>query len=670
MILFSITGLYLYTRQEKAMMILLKLYKAVCCLLFIVILSSGFVFSQQAKNERASVNDSVQITKLANQADLLASTQPDSAIIYYKKADSLCQAAANEKLFLNFYSLYSWVLNNQNRFDESLKLGQRALAISQKLNSNLDIAHAYSSIGLVYVNMSYYQLALENYFKAMDLYQALNESKAICRLYSRISGCYYPLKLYKKSLEYEEKQFDCALASKDTTRILSFYFNAGLCLKEMGDFEKAFSYYQQATELNKVQKDKIMDCRLKYALAAVMNALGNYQRAIQYAEEGISISKTMNFESGVAINMAEMGRAYMKLGKFREARDLLKQSVDLALKNNLGEELQLALDPIRFVEAALGNFSASEEYDKLFRKLSDSIFNLQSSNSLQELESKYQAEKKEIEINRLQSEKKVQDLSLQKKNIINIILVGSALIILIISLLTYRNYRQKQKLQQQRIIELETEKQLMATEAVLKGEEQERSRLAKDLHDGLGGILSGIKYAFQSMKGSLVMTPENHLSFEKGLDMLDSSMKEMRRVAHNLMPEALVKFGLDTALKDFCNDINQSGVLKIRYQSIGMENAITHQTTAITIYRVVQELINNTIRHADAKTAIVQLAKSNGKISITVEDDGKGFNPAILSQSKGIGWSNIQHRIEFLKGTMDVQSAPGEGVSVHIELTV
>jgi len=146
-------------------MILLKLFRAVYCLLFIVFLNPGFVFSQQSKNELAPVTDSVRITKLAEQADLLASTQPDSALIYYTKADSICQVAGNEKLFLDFYSLYSWVLNNQNRFDESLKLGQRALAVSQKLNSNLDIAHAYSSIGLVYVNMSYYQLALENYFK-------------------------------------------------------------------------------------------------------------------------------------------------------------------------------------------------------------------------------------------------------------------------------------------------------------------------------------------------------------------------------------------------------------------------------------------------------------------------------------------------------------------------
>ena len=223
-------------------------------------------------------------------------------------------------------------------------------------------------------------------------------------------------------------------------------------------------------------------------------------------------------------------------------------------------------------------------------------------------------------------------------------------------------------MQEQRINELETQQQLTATEAVLKGEEQERTRLAKDLHDGLGGMLSGIKYSFQTMKRNLIMTPDNQQAFERSMDMLDSSIKEMRRVAHNMMPEALVKFGLDVALKDFCNDINQSGALQVNYQSIGMDNADIEQTTAITIYRIVQELINNTMKHAAARTAIVQVSKTNGKISITVEDDGKGFDPAIVSHAKGIGWNNIQSRVEYLKGKLDVKSEPGKGTSVHIEL--
>src|SRR5205085_9597207 len=192
------------------------------------------------------------------------------------------------------------------------------------------------------------------------------------------------------------------------------------------------------------------------------------------------------------------------------------------------------------------------------KELNDSAVNIEAKKNITELEKKFETEKKESQIKQLEADKKVQQLSIDRKNIVNYVLIAGSLAVLVISLLSYRNYNQKQKLQQQRINEMETIQQLATTEAVLKGEEQERTRLAKDLHDGLGGMLSGIKYSFQTMKGNLVMTPENNQAFERGMDMLDSSIKEMRRVAHNMMPEVLVKFGLDAALKDFCNDIQQT----------------------------------------------------------------------------------------------------------------
>jgi signal transduction histidine kinase len=274
---------------------------------------------------------------------------------------------------------------------------------------------------------------------------------------------------------------------------------------------------------------------------------------------------------------------------------------------------------------------------------------------------RYETEKKDTQI-------LLQRTELQRKTVFNYLLICGAAALLLISLLSYRTYRQKQKLQQLRIDELETQQQLLAAEAVMKGEEQERTRLAKDLHDGLGGMLSGIKYSFQTMKGNLIMTPENQQAFERSMDMLDSSIKEMRRVAHNMMPEALVKFGLDTALRDFCDDINRSGALKVSYQSIGMEQVQVEQSVAISIYRIAQELLNNTMKHAGASSAIVQLSKTVAGLDITVEDDGKGFDTTILKATRGIGWSNILSRVEYLKGRMDVQSVPGKGTSVHVEI--
>ncbi|MGF2413688.1 sensor histidine kinase [Ferruginibacter sp.] len=172
------------------------------------------------------------------------------------------------------------------------------------------------------------------------------------------------------------------------------------------------------------------------------------------------------------------------------------------------------------------------------------------------------------------------------------------------------------------------------------------------------------------MKGNLVMTESNVQAFERSMDMLDSSIKEMRRVAHNMMPEALVKFGLDTALKDFCNDVNNMGALQVSYQSIGLHDVAIPQITAITIYRIVQELTHNIIKHAAAKSAVVQVTNDGNKIAITVEDDGKGFDTAILNQSKGMGWGNIKSRVDFLKGILDVQSENGKGTSVHIEINI
>ena len=197
---------------------------------------------------------------------------------------------------------------------------------------------------------------------------------------------------------------------------------------------------------------------------------------------------------------------------------------------------------------------------------------------MNETEAKYQNEKKEKEILQLQKSNALQSLSLQKKSTFNYFLIGSVAALLITGFLGYRNLRHRQQLakqqdelQQQRIRELEKDKQLIAVDSMLKGQEEERSRLAKDLHDGLGGLLSGVKFSLSNMKDNLIITPDNMAVFERSLDMLDTSIKELRRVAHNMMPEILTKFGLDEAIKEYCNTVNATKLLTVKYQSLGMD---------------------------------------------------------------------------------------------------
>jgi signal transduction histidine kinase len=315
--------------------------------------------------------------------------------------------------------------------------------------------------------------------------------------------------------------------------------------------------------------------------------------------------------------------------------------------------------------AFLGNPKQAAVYFDRYTSLITERSNRNYLSSLTEMQTKYETENKEIQISALKKEKQLMT---------GLGIAGGAILLLALAsiLFLWRSTVHKRTLAETRIKQFEQEKQLAATEAVLKGEEQERTRLAKDLHDGLGGMLSGIKYSLNNMKENLIMTPDNAQAFERSMNMLDSSIGEMRRVAHNMMPEILVKYGLDTALKEFCREIDQSAAIHVSYQSIGMSDAVIEQTASIAVYRIMQELINNAMKHAAAKNVLVQVhfAEQEKLLAITVEDDGKGFDTALLQQSSGIGWSAIKNRVEFLKGKTDIKSMQDKGTSVLIEIPV
>ena len=151
--------------------------------------------------------------------------------------------------------------------------------------------------------------------------------------------------------------------------------------------------------------------------------------------------------------------------------------------------------------------------------------------------------------------------------------------------------------------------------------------------------------------------------------MLDNTIGDLRKVAQNLMPEALVKFGLHEALRDFCNSIQSSTDIRVVYQQFGDKRKIGN-TAEVFIYRMVQELVANIIRHAEASQIMVQLMMDENATFLTVEDNGKGFDKNILPQKKGAGIRNITYRVQYLNGTLDIDATPGNGTSVNIQLPI
>jgi two-component system, NarL family, sensor kinase len=522
------------------------------------------------------------------------------------------------------------------------------------------LTHNY---GVINHHLQQYDKATARYLEAVKIYREIGEEGMMFFPFTNLSNLYTLLGDNQRALTYARECYTAAKKLNDPNKIIisiNAICSAQLLLKQ---YDSVYRPLHNNLAQAYLVKNWLAVCKAHNMLGEYfVDGAKQFDSGVYHNRKSLEFATLLNNQYEMAVETHNIGHAYKMWGKYDSATAYFNKGMAMSKPLQLDQIVQYCLSGLVDVGELSGNFNNAFKYLKEYLVVIDSVKSRNNRAQVNELEAKYQSEKKELLITKLESDKKAQQL-------VNYALTGGAAAILIVSLLGYRNYKQKQKLQQQRIKELETQQQLLAAEAVLKGEEKERTRLAKDLHDGLGGMLSGIKYSFNNMRENLVMTPENQLAFERSMDMLDSSIKEMRRVAHNMMPEALVKFGLDTALKDFCNDINQSGALRVKYQSIGMDNATIDQTTAIAIFRVTQELVNNIIKHAAAATAIVQVTKTDGHIAITVEDDGKGFDTAILRTSKGIGWDNIQSRVDYLKGTIDTQSSPGKGTSVHIELT-
>lgn len=642
-------------------------------LFFILLIICTRLYGQQKdfKSEEFNLmhlpDNTVKVNKLNIYAEEIQFYNPDKAIeifdiaikiskkIKYPYGESIAYGA---RAVLFFYEM---------KLDSCKQLLDKAFELVINKNdkaSKNQVANILSRYAAIYQRKENYDAAVQKYLEAAKIFKETGDESKIIYSYYNLSGIY-------KFIDDTAKTFFYA---RETNRLAENTGDDMLLIRSLIALSDAYSFkkdYDSVLLIATKGLQLAVKSNTTFAVGVFNNFIGLYfsnkallyDSALAHFNVALQCFNKINTQYDIALVLQNLGSAYLKKKDYKNAVKFSKQAMELSQRLHFDRILYTSLPDLVAAEEQLGNIAESFKYLKQFTAVSDSLKGRNNQKKVYELHSKYEAQKQE---EKMQAQKQM----LVQKNKINYLLGGCVISLIIIFSLLYREYKNKQQLQQQTINELEIEKKLMATAAVLKGEEQERTRLAKDLHDGLGGMLSGIKYSFHSIKSSLGLNTKNTTAFERGMDMLDTSINEMRRVAHNMMPETLVRFGLDTALKDFCNDINLTGAVKISYQSIGMAGFKLEQTAAIVVYRIVQELINNTLKHSSAINAIVQLSKMDEKLSITVEDDGCGFDSAILKTAKGIGWANIQSRIDFLNGTLDVQPTKGKGTYVHIEINL
>lgn len=584
----------------------------------------------------------------------------DSALLYLNQANKLAEEKEISGWVPRINTAFILYYYNNNDYNKTKEYALKNLAIAEKNKDDILLAKAYNNLTAVFTHFGNNRQAIDYALKCLAMSEKTKDSADFPSRYATVSNTYLNLNQNESAISYAQKAIELGALFHDTLALVTGLNNLAAAYSGEHKLDSAIYYGNEQVKLAQQSGDVANEV---YGLINLcyrhflLNNLPGVEKTLAMLSK---VQDQMPDKSILAEMYVAKALRYILRKEYKPAQSLLDSCIVLATSEKAMNALGNAYRSYSKMLFMQGKIKEAEDYAYKFDAL-QSEANINELNFyIKDMEVKYETEKKEDQI-------KLQQATIRQKSTLNYILIGSALSILIISLLSYRNYNHRQKLQQAKIDELETEKQLTATEAILKGEEKERSRLAQDLHDGLGGMLSGIKYSLNNMKENLIMTPANAQAFEYSISMLDNSINEMRRVAHNLMPESLLKFGLDAAMRDFCSEMQLNGMLQVHYQSVGLKNKSIDQSLSVTVYRITQELLNNIIKHAGATQAVVQIGATEEQLTITVEDNGKGLADKAVKTAQGIGWKNIHSRVNYHKGSINIQSQPDKGTSVFIE---
>ena len=418
----------------------------------------------------------------------------------------------------------------------------------------------------------------------------------------------------------------------------------------------------------------------------VLKAYLLMNRAHNLADQGHALQARNSFEAATKANglppFDKLRLTYFYLRFLTESgANQLAQAVGaeaLVEADQLGaDDLRLDIHEILMENAEkAGDFEKAYYHAQRYKIYNDSLFDSETQAKIQKLTLKFEKEQSEKENQQLKADQTARELALtqaQNRARTRLLVALIFLASLIGGLIAFFYYKRETDTQTQlldqtnlanalQINQLQREQESLRLKSMLKGEEVERGRIARDLHDGLGGLLSTLKVSLQSLLEKSALKSEN---YQQILHLTDKASQELRQIAHNLVPEGLNKFGLLSAIEDAVSEINYNTKLKAEFQNINVqEKNIT--SDKIQIYRIVQELLNNIIKHAEATSFLVQVMLRSDDLILIVEDDGKGFSHS--KKNNGMGLENIENRLAYLQGDMAIDSSKDIGTTTTITI--
>lgn len=605
----------------------------------------------------ASVTRQVELyTELAA---ITRNNNSDTAIFFAKKAYELAENSGNEHSRQAAYYIMGRVLAMRGSFDLAGKYYNKSFEIAEKQNNDSLMAVSLNGIGSSLWQLGKHAAALENHFKALRLREKIKDNNGIATSKTNIGMVYQSQEKLQQAEKYVSEALVLLKDAKDPSLQISTMHTLANIYGQQGKIKEAFALDQEGILIAEKTNNE-------FAKSLFYDNMGNcylygsppdYTKAIEYFKKTLAIDSAFDNQKQMSDSYVNLGDVFFQQKKYPESIPYLLRCIELADSSGYVQGKLKALLMLSTAYRQSGKINEAFTALQSSVHVKDSLINTSSEARIAEMQTLYETEKKQQQIN-------LQQTQLSKKNYI---LAGTIILALLLGLLgvsAWLRYRLKQKARLQKEI---MNQQDLATRAVIEAEEEERQRIARDLHDGVGQMMSAAKMNLSAFESDINFSnKDQQLSFEKIIGLVDESCKEIRSVSHNMMPNALLKNSLATAVRDFIDKIDKKA-LQIHLYTEGLDEKLDSNTETV-LYRVIQECVNNVIKHANASSLDISIIKDNEGISATIEDNGKGFDNTDKERFEGIGLKNIITRVEYLKGTVDFDSFPGRGtvVSLHV----
>lgn len=581
------------------------------------------------------------------------------AHIYVEKAFDIFTKYNNEHGIARTIFVKGVMMGNMSKSDSALYFYEKVLPMAEKLGDQVFVASILTNTGLMYNNEDDFPKAAEYYNKAITLCESTGNKNGMANATRKLANLYLHEDDFKKAIELFKKGYDLYLDLKDSASMAESLGSIGFASRYAGMPDTAIAYFNRAVTL-------FVKVRYVTFLPIAYTEIGRtYLEEKKYTDAIINFKKALELYKGIqylshqdALNIFT-GRAYTELKQFDDAKKYLDTGLYIARETIDLEMEKEAIEAFYKFYLKQNDNTNALKYLQQYKELSDNLDKKQQLARITEMNTKYETEKKEKQIQQQQFE-------IGKRNYY---IAGISTVLILASLLAvsfYRRHGLKQKAKLQAEILRQRE---MASKAIIEAEENERKRISRDLHDGVGQMMSAARMNLSAIEEAISFPSEEHRqNFYKVISLIDEGCNEVRAVSHNMMPNALLKAGLSSAVREFIDKID-SHIIKVALHAEGLNERIDSNIETV-LYRVIQECVNNVIKHAHATTLDISLIKDADGISATIEDNGDGFDTGKINGFEGIGLKNIQSRINYLKGTVEWDSSVGKGTLVAIHVTI